>query len=202
MAYRRRVWTGKGPPFGAWACFSILLAIAVASARAGGKVGLLDFQIVLSTLRGMEGGRVEGEVRVRSQEIEALERELKRVKEDYARERPRLSLEQRERYEREILQRTEGIQNLHGEAVKEAMFKIRLRPVEGVRAELEGLIQRFARENNFALILDSKDRRVLYRAEGADGETKAKEEVDITRTLLELLPQELAAGRLGPGAGQ
>lgn len=196
-------WIGTGRRLGMGTLFFLLVSSAtVAPARADGKVGLLDFQPVLTTLRGLEGGQLQGDVRVRTQDIERLERELKPIKERLARERKNLSPEERERYEREITQRSKVIQDLYGETVREGMLKIRLRPVEAVRADLERFIQRYGKEGGFALILDKNDRRVLYRgAAAAEGEGEGAEEIELTRTFLELLPQELAAGRLGPRSG-
>lgn len=197
-----RFGVGRGRVLWAWVFVPALVgATAAPPARADGKVGLLDFQHLLTSLRAMEGGRVEGDVRPRSEEIERLDRELKHVKEQYARERPQLGPEARERYEREIFQRTEAIQRLYGEAARESLFKVRLRPVEEVRLDLERLIQRVGRERGFALILDDRDHRVLYRAEGAEEGAKG-EETNLTKTFLDLFLEELRAGRIGAPAGK
>jgi len=203
MDYRRcrRIRTGRR--VAVWTVFLLLLsAVPVPQARADGKVGMLNFQHVLTSLRGMEGGRVEGDVRIRADEITALERELRSIKERYGRERAGLSREERERYEQQIRQRSEAIQGLYAETVREGMFKVRLRSVEAVRADLERFIQRFGRERGFALILDRKDRRVLYRGKEGAEEGDGAGEIDITRTLMELLPQELGEGRIGGGASR
>jgi hypothetical protein len=179
----------------------LVAAVATPAAGAEPRVGLVDFDHLLSTARGMLGGRLEGGVIDHTRQIEALERELSSIKGEFARERGRLSAEARERYERDIVRRTEEIQRLHGETVREALLKVRPRSLDAIRPEVEQMIQRYGRDHRFARILNRGDRRVLYRAEGPE-ETGNAEEIDITRNLLELLPVELSSGRIGGRAGQ
>lgn len=202
MECRRLVAIRKAGVEGACGLFVLLLALfSATSSWSDEKVGVVDFESLLTTLRGMEGGRVEGGAGRLPEEIDPLERELKALKERFGRERARLTSEARERYEQQILERADAIQRLQGEVMRENLFKIRLRPREAVGADLERLIQRFGREQGFALILDSKGRRVLYRAEGSAEMTKGQE-IDIQQDLLKLFPEELSSGRIGAGPGK
>jgi hypothetical protein len=176
-------------------------ASAVPAAGSEPMIGLVDLDHLVTSARGMLGGRVVGEITDHTPKIEALERELRSIKEEYARERGRLDAEARARYEGEIVRRTEEIQRLHAETFREAQFKVRLRARDAIQADVEAMIRRYGRDRGFALIMSRRGGRVLYSADGSQ-ETTAGEQIEITGNLLQMLPAELAAGRIGGGAGQ
>lgn len=192
---------GKGQVLRLCAVSLLLVILSASPAPAEVKVGLVDFQVLLSTLGGLERDRVAGEVPQVSQEVEAIERELEPIKERYARERAKLSPEAREQIQQEILRRTEAIQRLYAKAAREAIFKPQPRSIEAFREDLERMIERFGRENGFAQILDRRGRRVLYRGEGSAEATNARE-IDLTQTLTEMLRQAGIPGQIGAGPGQ
>ncbi len=192
---------GKGQVLRLYATSLLLVILSALPAHAEVKVGLVDFQVLLSTLGGLERNRVAGDVPQVSQDVEAIERELQPIKERYARERARLSPEAREQIEQEILRRTEAIQRLYAKAAREAIFNVQPMSIEALREELERMIERFGRENGFALILDKRGRRVLYRGEAsAEGATAGG--TDVTQTLIEMLRRGRASGRNDAGTGQ
>lgn len=161
---------------------ALVLLAAVPQAWAQPKIAYVNFEQVAESSPQIARGkaRLDEEFRPRNEELEEQQERLNRMEERLVRDGPIMTEEQALALERDVRNLRRQLQRDREDAAE--AFNFRLNEVEQeVSAEIERLVQEFAKEQGYDMILIS---RVLF----------VSDEYDITNDVIEILRQRDAQG--------
>lgn len=156
----------------------LALLAAVPPVLAQPKIAYVNFELVAESSPQIARGkaRLDEEFRPRNEELEAQQERLTRMEERLVRDGPIMTEDQALTLERDVRNLRRQLQRDREDAAE--AFNFRLNEVEQeVSAEIERLVQEFARDQGYDMILIS---RVLF----------VSDEYDITNDVIEILRRE------------
>lgn len=175
---------------------AFLLVVWVLPAAGADKVAAIDSRAVVDAYYDLMAGPgldPKTPIGPDPQEVRKAERELQRLKAQYARERTGLSPEAKAAYEKELLEKTAALQALYAKNTRDMVDLVKWRSPEVLISHLLSRIEEYGREQGFALILNRQTGGALFRREGWSG--PSSDSIDVTQPLIEWLRKKEEAAR-------
>ncbi len=149
--------------------FPIFLAGQSASAASAGKVGVINIQdAILSTAQGknaMQG--LQSKFMPRQQEIRRRQQQVEQLREQLQKQMTTLSADEQRRLSRELTEKQTILRRMTEDAQSDLQYD-RENIMRGIGEKMVKVIQQYAPQHGFALVLDSSQVPVYYTAEGFD----------------------------------
>ncbi len=177
-------------------CAWLLFTVSSPAAAAEDLVGAVNFQEVIEvydSIMNAPGSDPNTQVGPDPEEVRKLERELRKLKADYARERPGLSPEAKAAHEKRLTEKSAELQRLHSKTLKDVYDMARWRSPEILGARLGERIREYGEEHRYAVILDKERGDLLFQREGWSG--PSSDPVEITGPLIEWLRHKEESAR-------
>lgn len=149
--------------------FPIFLAGQSTSAASEGKVGVINIQdAILSTEQGkkaMQG--LQSKFMPRQQEIRRRQQQVEQLREQLQKQMTTLSADEQRRLSRELTEKQTILRRMTEDAQSDLQYD-RENIMRNIGEKMVKVIQQYAPQHGFALILDSSQVSVYYTAKGFD----------------------------------